>query len=84
MEEIYRSIKTTSYVFGLNAVMIPPKVFAQKPNSLNGKLVLFDKCILLTQPLKLIYSFVFLSSEIVFFDRCLRLTQSTCNTPLIF
>ena len=25
------------YVFGLNAVMIPPKVYTQKPNSLNVK-----------------------------------------------
>ena len=29
MEEIHRSWKTTSYVFGLNAVMIPAKVYAQ-------------------------------------------------------
>ena len=38
-----------SYVFYLNAVMIPPKVYAQKPNSLSGKLVLFDRCIHLTR-----------------------------------
>ena len=37
MEEIHRSWKTTSYVFGLNAVMIPPKVYAQKPGVLRKK-----------------------------------------------
>ena len=33
--------------------------------------------------LKLIYSFVFLSSKIVFFDRCLHLTQSTCTGVIL-
>ena len=44
MKEFHLSWKTTSCVSGLNAVMIPPKVYAQKPNSLSGKLVLFDRC----------------------------------------
>ena len=32
IEEIHRSRKTTSYGFGLNAVTIPAKVYAQKPS----------------------------------------------------
>ena len=37
-------LKNDQLRFWLNAAMIPPKVYAKKPNSLSGKLVLFDRC----------------------------------------